>query len=115
LERLGRGGTSDGKEEHDEQGRRGYKDCGWHCTGGRSSAPAGAVVKTVVEAVQEGSAKLDEAAPALQKSAAAAVSKPIVPTRMRKSARAKAKAPARKPKCKPVAVKKKSAAKKKHS
>ena len=83
--------------------------------GAAAAAAAGAVVKTVVEAVQEGSAKLDEAAPALQKSAAAAVSKPIVPTRMRKSAIAKARAPARKPKRKPVAAKKKSAAKKKHS
>jgi hypothetical protein len=64
--------------------------------------------------VQEGGAKLDEAAPALQKSAAAVVSKPILPTRKKKSARAKAKAPARKPKRKPVAAKKKSAAKKKH-
>ena len=81
--------------------------------GAAAGAAAGAVVKTVVEAVQGGSAKLDEAAPSLQKSAAAAVSKPILPTRKRKSARAKAKAPARKRK--PVAAKKKSAAKKKHS
>jgi hypothetical protein len=83
--------------------------------GAAAAAAAGAVVKTVVEAVQDGSAKLDEAAPALQKSAAAAVSKPILPTRKRKSARAKAKAPVRKPQRTPVAAKKKGAAKKKHS
>jgi hypothetical protein len=79
--------------------------------GAAAGAAAGAVVKKVVEAVQEGGAKLDKAAPALQKTAAAAVSKPILPTPKR-SARAKAKAPARKPKRKPVAAKKKSAAKK---
>ena len=83
--------------------------------GAAAGAAAGAVVKTVVEAVREGGAKLDEAAPPLQKSAAAAVSKPILPTPKRKSARAKAKAPARKSKRRPVAAKKKSAAKKKHS
>ena len=76
--------------------------------GAAAGAAAGAVVKTVVEAVQEGGAKLDEAAPALQKSAAAAVSKPILPDRKKKSARAKAKAPARKSKRKPVAAKKKA-------
>ena len=47
--------------------------------GAAAGAAAGTVVKTVVEAVQEGSAKLNEAAPALQKSAAAAVSKPRRP------------------------------------
>jgi hypothetical protein len=82
---------------------------------GAAAVAAGAVVKTVADAVQEGGAKLDEAGPTLQKSAAAAVSKPILSTPKRKSARAKAKARARKPKRKPVAGKKKSAAKKKHS
>jgi hypothetical protein len=60
-------------------------------------AAAAAATQVVVDAVAKGGAKLDAAGPELQKSAADAVSKPILPSPKRKSARAKVKAPVRKP------------------
>jgi hypothetical protein len=81
--------------------------------GAAAAAATQVVVETVVGAVNKGGAKLDAARPKLEKSAAEAVSKPILPTAKRKSARAKLKAPVRKPKRR-VAVAKKKGAKKKH-
>jgi hypothetical protein len=43
------------------------------------AAAAAAAVKTVADAVQEGGAKLDKGGPTIQKSAANAVPKPILP------------------------------------
>ena len=83
--------------------------------GAVAAAATQVVVESVVDAVNKGGAKLDAAGPELQKSAADTVSKPILPTPKRKAARAKAKAPARKPTRKSVAAKKKGAVNKKHS
>jgi hypothetical protein len=87
--------------------------------GAAATAATQVVVESVVDAVSKGGAKLDAAEPELQKSAADAVSKPILPSPKRKSARAKAtgrvKAPVKKPKRTAAVAKKKGAAKKKHS
>jgi hypothetical protein len=64
--------------------------------GAAASAATEVVVDSAVDAINKGGAKLDAAGPELQKSAADAVSKPILPSPKRKSARAKAKAPVRK-------------------
>jgi hypothetical protein len=82
--------------------------------GAAAAAATQVVVETVVGAVSKGGAKLNAARPKLEKSAAEAVSKPILSTRKRKSARAKAKTPVRTPKRRMAVAKKKSAAKKKH-
>jgi hypothetical protein len=82
--------------------------------GAAAAAATQVVVETVVGAVNKGGKKLDAARPKLEKSAADAVSKPILPTPKRKSARAKVKVPVRKPKRRAAAAKKKGAAKKKH-
>jgi len=82
--------------------------------GAAAAAATQVVVDSAVDAINKGGAKLDAAGPELQKSAADAVSKPILPSPKRKSARAKVKAPARKPKGTRAAAKKKGAAKKKH-
>jgi hypothetical protein len=68
----------------------------------------------MADAVQEGGANLDKAGPTIQKSAANAVSKPILPSAKKKSARARVKAPVRKHKRSAAVAKKKGAAKKKH-
>ena len=83
--------------------------------GAAAAAATQVVVESVVGAVSKGGAKLDAAGPGLQKSAADTVSKPILPSPKRKSARAKVKAPVRRPKRTAAAAKKKGAAKKKHS
>jgi hypothetical protein len=82
--------------------------------GAAAAAVTQVVVESVVDAVTKGGAKLDAAGPELQKTAADAVSKPILPSPKGKSARAKVKAPVRKPKRRAAAAKKKSAAKKKY-
>jgi hypothetical protein len=78
--------------------------------GAAAAAATQVVVESVVDAINKGGAKLDAAGPELQKSAADAVSKPILPSPKRKSARArvkKRKAATGKAKRKSVAAKKK--------
>jgi hypothetical protein len=83
--------------------------------GAAAAAATTVVVESVADAIKRGGTKLDKAKPILQKSAADAVSTPILPTPKRKSARAKVRAPVRKPKRRAAVAKKKGAAKKKHS
>jgi hypothetical protein len=90
--------------------------------GAAAAAATTVVVESVANAMTSGSAKLDKAKPALEKSAAKVVSKPIMPAKgksARKAAVKKAtakKAPVKKASVKKAAAKKvKRAAKKKHS
>jgi hypothetical protein len=77
--------------------------------GAAAAAATGAVLESVTEALSKGGAELTKAGPSLQKSAARAVSEPIIPHPKRKSPAVKKRKAAR-----GKAKRASSAAKKKH-